>query len=188
MAVHNNLANATTGKTPHELLIGITPPLSPEQQNDANNVLVHDQVQLLNQYRALAVEAINRKATMPETKWKVGDQVWLEGKNLSLPYGSAKLTPRWHSPFKITKTVSPVAYELALPPQWKIHPVFHMSLLTPYVETPAHGLNFMRPPPDLVEGEEEWKVETILSHRYFGRQKKLQYLVKWQGYLDSDNT
>ena len=49
-AVHNNLANATTGKTPHELLIGITPPLSLEQRNNANNVLAHDQVQLLNQY------------------------------------------------------------------------------------------------------------------------------------------
>ena len=92
-AVHNNLANATTGKMPHQLLIGITPPLSSEQQNDANNVLAHDQVQLLNQYHALAVEALNCKATVPETRWQVGEQVWLEGKNLSLPYGSAKLAP-----------------------------------------------------------------------------------------------
>ena len=50
MAVHNNLANATTGNMPYQLLIGVSPPLSPEQQNDANNVLAHDQVQLLNQY------------------------------------------------------------------------------------------------------------------------------------------
>ena len=66
--VHNNLANATTGKTPHQLLIGVTPPLSPEQRRDANNALAHDQVQLLNQSRALAVEALNRKATIPETR------------------------------------------------------------------------------------------------------------------------
>ena len=46
--VHNNLASVTTGKTPHQLIIGITPPLSPEQQNNVNNVLAHDQVQLLN--------------------------------------------------------------------------------------------------------------------------------------------
>ena len=81
-----------------------------------------------------------------------------------------------------------MVYELALPPQWKIHPVFHASLLTPYVETPAHGPNYTRPPPDLVEGEAEWEVERILAHRYFGRQKKLQYLVKWLGYPESDNT
>ena len=30
-AVHNNLTNATTKKTPHQLIMGITPPLSPEQ-------------------------------------------------------------------------------------------------------------------------------------------------------------
>ena len=79
---------------PHELLIGITPPLTPDKQNDANNVLAHDQVQLLNQYHALAVEALNRKATIPEANWTVGDQVWLDGKNLSLPYGSVKLAPQ----------------------------------------------------------------------------------------------
>ena len=27
-----------------------------------------------------------------------------------------------------------------------------------------------------------------MAHRYFGRQKKLQYLVKWLGYPESDNT
>jgi hypothetical protein len=38
-----------------------------------------------------------------------------------------------------------------------------------------------------VEGEEEYEVETILVSRCFGRGKKLQYLVKWKGYPDSDN-
>ena len=84
--------------------------------------------------------------------------------------------------------ISPVAYELKLPPQWRIHLVFHVSLLTPYIETTVHGPNYTRPPPDLVEGEAEWEVEAILAHQYFGRQKKLQYLVKWLGYPDSDNT
>ena len=141
-AVYNNLMNATTGKTPHQLLIGVTPPLAPDQQNNANNVLAHNQVQLLNQYQALTVEVLNWKAKVPEARWQIGEQVWLEGKNLSLPYGSAKLAPRWHSPFKIVKVMSPVAYELELPPQWCIHSVFHASLLTPYVETQAHGPNY----------------------------------------------
>ena len=88
------------------------------------------------------MEALNRKAVILEVKWQTGEQVWLEGKNLSLPYSSAKLAPRRHGPFRITKVVSPVAYELALLSQWKIHPVFHASLLTPYVETPVHGPNF----------------------------------------------
>ena len=51
-----------------------------------------------------------------------------------------------------------------------------------------HGSNFLRPPPDIVDGQEEYEVEQIVSHRIFGRGKQLQYLVKWQGYPSSDNT
>ena len=39
-----------------------------------------------------------------------------------------------------------------------------------------------------MDGQEEYEVEQILSHRTFGRQKQLQYLVKWKGYPSSDNT
>jgi hypothetical protein len=83
--------------------------------------------------------------------------------------------------------MSAVNYRLELPTQWSIHPVFHIDLLTPYHETPIHGANYQRPPPDLVEGEEEYEVETVLASQRFGRGKKLQYLVKWKGYPDSDN-
>jgi hypothetical protein len=37
----------------------------------------------------------------------------------------------------------------------------------------------------VVEGEEEYEVEEILNARYFRR--RLQYLVKWQGYGNEDN-
>jgi hypothetical protein len=99
-----------------------------------------------------------------EARWKKGQKVWLEAKNLSLPYGSIKLAPRRHGPFLIKRVISPVVYQLCLPPQWTIHPVFHASLLTPYVETKEHGENFSRPPPDLIDDEEQYKVEAIRSH------------------------
>ena len=61
-----------------------------------------------------------------------------------------------------------------------------------YARTKLDGLNnssnFLRPPPDIVDGQEEYEVEQILSHRTFGCSRQLQYLVKWQGYLSSDNT
>jgi hypothetical protein len=114
--------------------------------------------------------------------------VWLEAKNLALPYGTVKLAPRRHGPFCISKIISPVAYQLALPLQWNIHPVFHASLLTPYVETDNHGPNFSRPPPNITIGQNEYEVEAIRSHRHFGRQRKLQYLLKWKGYPESNNT
>jgi hypothetical protein len=120
-------------------------------------------------------------------KYKEGDQVWLEGKNLRISQPTAKLAPRRHGPFKVIKVLSPVSYQLALPTQWSIHPVFHIDLLTPYRETITHGPNYQHPLPDLVDGEEEYSVEKILDSRKFGRRRCLQYLVKWEGYPDSDN-
>jgi hypothetical protein len=120
-------------------------------------------------------------------KYKEGDQVWLEGKNLRINQPTAKLAPRRHGPFKIIQVMSAVNYRLELPTQWSIHPVFHIDLLTPYRETTMHGPNFTRPTPELIDGEEEYSVEKILDSRRFGRRRRLQYLVKWEGYPDSDN-
>src|ERR1700727_2117218 len=120
-------------------------------------------------------------------KFKIGDQVWLEGRHLRTNQPTTKLVPRRHGPFSIVKVMSPVNYRLELPTQWSIHPVFHIDLLTPYRETPMHGPNYSRPPPDLVDNAEEYEVEKILDSRKFGRGCKLQYLVKWKGYPDSEN-
>jgi hypothetical protein len=120
-------------------------------------------------------------------KYKEGDQVWLEGKNLRINQPTAKLAPRRHGPFKIIQVMSAVNYCLELPTQWSIHPVFHIDLLTPYQETIMHGPNFTRPTPELIDGEEEYSVKKILDSRQFGRRWQLQYLVKWEGYLDLDN-
>jgi hypothetical protein len=81
-----------------------------------------------------------------------------------------------------------VAYQLRLPVAWGIHNVFHVSLLSPYHETATHGPNFSRPPLELIDREEEYQVERIMGHWRMGRGNKLQYLVKWVGYPDSDNT
>src|SRR5579863_1513246 len=139
----------------------------------------------------MAAHTLNKTANSlgtPETRWKVGQKVWLEAKNLPLPHGTIKLAPKCHGPFQITRVILPVAYQLELPHQWNIHPVFHASLLTPYVKTDSHGPNYSRPPPDLISGEAEYEVEEIRSHRCHGRRKQLQYLLKWKGYLESDNT
>ena len=88
----------------------------------------------------------------------------------------------------ITKQINPVTYQLTLPTTWQIHPMFHASLLSPYVETDAHGLNYSRPPPDLIGGEEFYKVEQIRDHQHHRRSRMLQYLIKWKGSPKSDNT
>jgi hypothetical protein len=120
-------------------------------------------------------------------KYKDGDLVWLDGRNFCINQPTAKLAPRRHGPFKVIQVMSAVNYHLELPMQWSIHPVFHTDLLTPYKETIIHSPNFTRPAPELIDGEEEYSVEKILDSQWFGRRWRLQYLVKWEGYLDLDN-
>jgi Chromo (CHRromatin Organisation MOdifier) domain len=112
----------------------------------------------------------------------VGSKVWLEGTNLKLTHPKAKLDTKRYGPFLITKAISPVVFQLALPPQWHIHDVFHASLLTPYKETEEYRENFTQPPPELIEGQEEYEVEQIVDSRRWGRAWKLQYLLRWKGY------
>jgi hypothetical protein len=64
--------------------------------------------------------------------------------------------------------------------------VFHVDLLIPYHETEEHGANYAQPPPELVDGEEEYEVEDIINERTSRRKK--QYLVKWAGYPASENS
>ena len=122
----------------------------------------------MHQKHLQAIDAINQatkgKPTLP-SQYKVNDEVWLEASNLRVRHQKTKLAPKRYGPFKIIREISPVAYQIKLPASWSIHDVFHASLLTPYHETAAHGPNYFRPPPDVIEGEEEYAVEKIISHR-----------------------
>lgn len=134
----------------------------------------------------VAADLMSEHAKFLSFKPYAKDQlVWLSAKNIQSTHPSAKLTPKRYGPFPITEVLSPLTYRLQLPKTWKIHPVFHATLLSPYKETTEHGPNFLRPPPDIIDNEEEWEVEKILESRV--TRKHIQYLVKWKGYPDSDN-
>jgi hypothetical protein len=190
-AVHNNRRNATTGLSPNQILIGYEPMLLPSVMPSSNNETTKERIRNLMENHTIATDAINQATkgnVTIEKQYNIGDQVWLEGKHLKFPHQATKLNPERYGPFKIIKEISSVAYQLQLPLLWKIHPTFHTSLLSPYSKTPTHGPNFSWPPPDLIDGEEEFEVKSIRSHRHHGRSRKLQYLIKWRGYLESNNT
>ena len=95
--------------------------------------------------RRQAVDALNRVANPVSPLipcYQVGDQVWLEATHLKLPHHASKLTPKRYGPFHITQMVSPIVYRLELPLAWRIHDMFHASLLSPYCKTPVHGPNY----------------------------------------------
>ena len=88
------------------------------------------------------------------TPFEVNNKVWLKARNLKQNILDPKFAPKREGPFTITKVLSPLSYELKIPTSWKIHPVFHASLLSPYHENDIHGLNFLTPSPDLIDNKE----------------------------------
>ena len=83
-----------------------------------------------------------------------------------------------------------ITFQLKLPEYWKIHLVFHISKLKKHIEPDEifesrEELQFL---PEIVgdDQHEEYEVEWIINKQLHYR--KLQYLVKWKGYPDYENT
>ena len=189
---HNSVAHSSTGRSPFSLILGYEPRSYPPIGKTFLPTL-EERLSLLDEGRKEALAAhektqrfMKERLTSKFKPWKVGEKVWLDGKNLRLHYPSKKLAPKQEGPFEISQVLSPVSYHLRLPPTWKIHDVFHASLLSPYRETAEHGPNFIEPPPDLIEGEEEYEIAEILAHR--GTARRRQYLVSWEGFSSAENT
>ena len=67
-----------------------------------------------------------------------GDKVWLSSRNFQWKAGSRKLAPKWLGPFPVQEVLGPVSYKLELPHDWRMHPVFHASLLKPFEQAPDY--------------------------------------------------
>jgi len=68
----------------------------------------------------------------PPPAYQVGDLVMLSGRNIKTRCPSKKMDHKNHGPFQVEKIIKPLAVRLTLPQKWKIHDVFHVSLLEPY--------------------------------------------------------
>ena len=83
----------------------------------------------------------------------VGEHVFVKVKprKSSFKFGScARLAPRYCGPFEILARIGPVAYQLALPPNLRIHNVFHVSLLKKYIHDATHIIDW-----DVIQVEPE---------------------------------
>ena len=121
-----------------------------------------------------------------------GQKVMLSTKNLDLVSkspGTKKLLPLWIGPFEVKEQVGPVACKLILPENMRVHNVFPVSLLKQF-----HGKKKVPVVPEIMNGQEEYEVESILRHRDLragkgrGRKLRRQYLVEWKGYGQEYNS
>ena len=62
----------------------------------------------------------------------MGDLVLLSIANLRVKFVRAKLQGKFVGPFTVLEKIGSLAYKLQLPDTWKIHNVFHVSLLRPW--------------------------------------------------------
>ena len=184
---HNSWKHEHTKYSPHELITGIVPSAKLIPLDDTSPA-AHSRISDLQKARSDAHETLLKHKKIPKepSQFQINQKVWLDSRNLPVNVPSKKLAPRRYGPFTIKEKISSVAYRINLPQHMKIHNVFHVDLLSPYHETDSYEEAFPQPPPDLIEGQEEYEVEEIISDRMIRR--KCQYLVKWKGYPSSENS
>ena len=194
---HNNRIQASTRQTPFILTTGRHPRMGIEPLRESKNEAVDDFVKRMQSARKEAEAALHRAADDmaryydqnrgEAVIYKPGDLVWLDGKDLQTDRPSKKLAEKRYGPFKVTKVVSPNAYQLDLPLSMKIHPVFNTVKLSPFHQDTIPGRPASHwPAPVIIDNEPEWEVEYIKDSRIY--RGKLQYLIKWKGYPHEEST
>ncbi|USP74003.1 retrotransposon nucleocapsid protein [Curvularia clavata] len=120
--------------------------------------------------------------------FKVGDKVLLSNKHIKSLRPKKKIDWKYVGPGTITEQIGPSAFKVDMPGLKNVHPVFHASLLEqyhppgdiPHPEVPTqHELG--------ETGDDVYLVDKIVGHRK-NKDDQWEYLVKWTGYPDSENT
>jgi len=174
--VINSRLNSATGYTPFEVLYGFTPDFTIPAGRPTGIPILDKHLQKLRSLRTDAEAALHlSKLHMQDKqqidikpKFKVGDKVWLQAKQLCIHQKSTKLGPKQLGPYQVKKVVSHVDYQLDLPPALWVHDVFHVDCLSAYKGNEVNGL--LSPPPDpvTVKGEEEYEVDHLRDSKVFG--------------------
>ncbi|KAL0401789.1 UNVERIFIED_CONTAM: hypothetical protein Slati_4208800 [Sesamum latifolium] len=88
--------------------------------------------------------------------------------------------------FRILRRFGMIVYELDLPPESRIHPVFHASLLKPFHGGPSTVIE----PPATTESLVDLVHSCILGHRGISTAtgSQAQVLVGWVGQSESEAT
>jgi hypothetical protein len=189
---YNNKTSESTGQTPFyanhgrhpHLFERVFPTRKTEKAMATANELkkIHENMKAnIENAQRRSISYVNKKRkTAPQLER--GDKVYLLTKNLRTKRPSKGLDHVKVGPFLILERKGPVNYTLQLPSDAKIHPTFHVSVLEPADPRTPLQKTFRYE----ADQEDEFEVEKVLAHRT--ESNGLEYLVKWKGYPQSENT
>jgi hypothetical protein len=103
-----------------------------------------------------------------------------DSRHIKTKRASKKLDAKLHGPFRITRLGrNGRSATLELPPRWRIHPTFHITLLEPYRGNPNRA-----PPPVEIDADGEgWTPKVIVAAGPDDdNPRHHKFLVKWVGY------
>lgn len=192
---YNNHANASTGTSPFFLWYGEHPVFEAQEAREEFVPAAEELSRLIKEAGDEAKAAIKLsqvqhkeqadKHRKEAPEFEIGEEVWVNRKNMTTHRPSKKLDWKYIGPYKILAKIGKRAYKLDLPRGINIHPVFHVNLLEKKTAD-----NFDRDPvpvpPITIDGEEEWEVDKILNSRWY--RGKPEYLIRWKGFSVAHNS
>ena len=136
---YNNAKNLSTGHTPFELNCAYHPRVffkkitnSCSQLKSADKLSVELQnlrtVCWENLYHAQKVQKWAYNKGVKRRSYAPSDKIWLNSKYIKTKRNQ-KLEAKFFRPFRVLYPIKKQTYKLKLPKWWKMHDVFHMSLL-----------------------------------------------------------
>ena len=121
------------------------------------------------------------------------DKIWLNSKYIKTKQ-NCKLEAKFFEPFRFLHLVGKQAYKLELLKKWRIHNIFHVSLLEQnitrkeWVDKMVRQMEF-----DAGNRNEKYEVEAIRDSAVYAQELKsghllrLYYLIFWKYYLKKEN-
>ncbi|TPX47206.1 hypothetical protein SeLEV6574_g02779 [Synchytrium endobioticum] len=181
---HNKSVHSSTGMSPFFATTG-------QDAEGTGSIKLHfDEIyQHVNEHLKKSQERYKQnvdKRRREEDDFKVKDEVMVSTKNVRTERPTKKLDYKWMWPYLIKRKINNVAYEVELPRNIRIHPVFHVSLLKRYIRPTDSSRQLPKPPPIQVADEDGYVIKEILDVRR--RSKGFEYLIDWEGFGAEDRT
>ena len=183
---YNNAKNASTGHTPFELNCGFHPRMSyeedvdPRSQSKSADELSAELRELMivcqeNLHYAQELQKQAHDKGVKPRSYAPGEKVWLNSKYIKTKR-NRKLEAKFFGPFRVLHPVGKQAYKLELPKKWRIHDVFHVSLLEQ--DTTRKGRVHEENVEELDAGDDsgEYEVEAIRDSAVYARESESGHL------------